>query len=116
MALPPILKLFKAQVGGATYFFLQNPTTYAGSIDTLTGVTEATDAEQDEPAIPVYQLIANQKLFRVVCSVQTSAGIKTRKLLITRDKLSTAFDDLIGETIGGGTVKSVRIPQKAQFF
>lgn len=111
-----ILKLHKATIGSTTYFFLQSPTGYDGSIDTATGVSEATDAEQDEPATSVTALVSKGKLFRAVIEYSDGTIRKRAKLLIARDKLSTALDSLEGETFRGGTITSVRIPQKAQFF
>lgn len=112
----PILKLYKATVGTQNYFFLQSPTSYSGSIDTLTGVAEAADTEFDEPATSVQNLVSKGKLFRVLVSYTVGTAKRTAKLLVTRANLGTALDGLIGETLRGGTITSARIPQKAQFF
>lgn len=113
----PILKLYKAVIGSNTHYFLQRPTSYAGSIDTATGITEAEETEQDEPPMAVSQLVSNGKLFRVTCGCSNGVKQTTRKLLVTREKLATVFDELQGETLADGfTVISVRIPQKAIFY
>lgn len=113
----PILKLYKATIGTTTYYFLQSPTSYGGTVDTATGITEAEDTDQDQPFTAVAELVRKGKLFRLAVEYgATGVPKKTAKLLVTRDKLTTALDDLLDEPFRGGTITSVRIPQKATFF
>lgn len=113
----PILKLFRATIGtDRQYFFLQSPTSYTGSLDTVTGITAAADSEQDEPPTSVQNLVSKGVLFRVAIQYTSGTGRKSAKLLVTKAKLATALDDLIGKSFRGGSITSARIPQKAQFF
>lgn len=113
----PILKRFKATIGTTTYYFLQAPNSYGGTVDTATGITEAEDTDEDQPSTAVAELVRKGKLFRLVVEYTTGTARRSAKLLVTREKLATALDDLIGETFkGAGTITSVRIPQKATFF
>ena len=119
--MPAILKKFRATVGATgserEYFFLQNPTSYGGAIDTITGVTAATDTEQDEPETSVASLLKSGKLFRVnIRYVGGPTGFKSAKILVTRTKLGTALDDLIGKTFRGGEIVAASIPRKATFI
>lgn len=116
-----ILKKFRATVGGTgsekEYFFLQHPTSYEGSFDTLTGIKAATDTEQDEPDISVGNLLKSGKLFRVsVRYTGGPTGFRTAKLLVTKEKLTSALDALVGKTFRGGQIVKVSLPQKAVFF
>ena len=116
-----ILKKFRATVGaGVTareYFFLQNPTSYAGSLNTITGISEATDTEQDQPDTSVGNLLKSGQLFRInVRYTGGPTGFRTAKLLVTREKLSTALDGLVGKTLRGGQIVKASMPQKAVFF
>lgn len=119
--MPAILKKYRATVGATgserEYFFLQSPTGYGGAVDTATGITEATDTEQDEPETSVAALLKSGKLFRVNIRYTGGAtGFRTAKILVTREKLGTALDTLIGKTFRGGTIVKASIPRKAQFF
>lgn len=99
------------------YYFLQNPTSYEGTLDTVTGVKAATDTEQDEPDIPVGNLLKSGKLFRVnIRYTGGPTGFRTAKLLVTKEKLVTALDGLIDKTFKGGVIVKASIPQKAVFF
>jgi len=116
----PILKKFRANiVSGAVvsqYFFLANPSSYAGSLDTITGITEATDAEQNEPNVKVGELLNSGQAFRVHIQYTSAFGTRTGKILVSKDKLSTALDSLLGKPYRGGTIKFARIPTKATYI
>jgi hypothetical protein len=116
-----ILKKFRATVGTTgnekEYFFLQNPTSYEGSLDTATGIKEATETEQDEPNISVAALLNSGKLFRVnVRYTGGPTGFRNAKLLVTRDRLGTALDTLVDKSFRGGTIVKASIPGKATYF
>lgn len=115
------LKKYRATVGAAgserEYFFLQSATGYGGSVDTVTGITAATDTEQDEPETSVASLLKSGKLFRVnIRYTGGSTGFKTAKILVTRQKLGTALDDLVGKTFRGGQIVRASIPRKATYI
>lgn len=114
--MPAILKTWKATIGTKTYFFLQSATGYQGSLDTICGLSEAEDDEQDEPVYSVAELINKNVLLRVRISYQVGTTKKQAKLLVTRDKIGTALDSLIGETYRGGTIRKAGIKRDATFF
>lgn len=102
------------------YYFLTRPETYTGDIGTQTGVSKASDTEQDRPPIPIGNLVTNGKLFRVVVSYKSGTRNRTAKLLCARNKIGTILDGLEGKTYTGnngssGQITSVRIAQKATF-
>jgi hypothetical protein len=102
------------------YYFLSRPETYTGDIGTQTGITKATDTEQDRPEVDVDKLVRNGKLFRVTVSYKAGTKYRTAKLLCAKTKLGTVLDGLKGKTYTGnngssGQITSVRIAQKATF-
>lgn len=112
-----ILKLYKATIStDEEYYFLQSPGSYGGDIDTATGITVATETEQDRPSIAVNQLVRKAKLFRITVSYTEGTRRRTGKLLCTKTKLATIFDDLNQKAFRGGVIQSVRISQKAAFY
>lgn len=117
----PFLKKFRIILGASgdekEYYFFQNPTSYAGSLNTITGVRPATDTEQDEPEISVAALLKSGKAFRVNIRYTGGAtGYKSAKILVARDKVGTALDSLIGKTFRGGQIVKASIPGKSQFI
>lgn len=100
---------------GLKYFFLQDPTTYAG-LATETGVDKATDAQLDAPRYKVGELLARGILIRVTASVKVGTATRTRQLLVTRDKVVTALETLKGKAMAGGTVSSARIKRNMSFY
>lgn len=115
-----ILDLYKATVGvglnNTTYFFLARPGTYSGDISTVTGVTKATETEQDQPAISVANLLGKGLLFRVVASYTAAGKRKTVRLLCTKNNLGTIIDELDGKAYNGGVLKAVRFPRRSTFY
>ncbi|MUL39347.1 hypothetical protein [Gloeocapsopsis dulcis] len=116
----PILEKFVATITKdsvlSRYYFLQAPNSYAGSIDTVSGITKAPDAEKDEPIVSVGSLLQSGKVFRVAVQYDAGGRRRTGRILVTRDKLATALDALIGKSFRGGVITSARIPTKATFF
>lgn len=99
------------------YFFLQSPTSYEGSLDTATGIKQATETEQDEPNTSVGALLSSGKLFRVnIRYTGGPTGFRTAKLLVTKDRLGTALDTLVDKSFRGGQIVKASMPQKATFF
>lgn len=106
-----MLDLMKATIGTKNYFFLSKAETYAGLSATV-GVEAAADTDNDEPRTKVEELQNKGIVFRVNCYL---ANGKVRQVLVTRDKLATALDGLIGKTIAGSTVRAAGIARKARF-
>lgn len=119
--MPAILQMYAAALGAnsgapGTYYFMQAPLSYAGTLDTVTGISAASDAEKDMPQYKVEALLAKGILFRVVVNYEVAGKRKSSRILVTRDKLGTALDGLIGKSFRQGEIKSARIPRKATFY
>lgn len=116
----PILKKFRATVGATgserEYFFLANPSSYAGSLDTITGIKEATETEQKRPAVKIGELLNSGECFRINIRYSSGTGFKTGKIIVAKGKIDTALDQLVGKPYRGGTITSAAIPTKATFF
>lgn len=102
------------------YYFLSRPETYTGDIGTQTGITKASETEQDRPEINVDKLVRNGKLFRIAISYKQGTKYRSAKLLCAKTKLGGILDGLKGKTYQGngsnsGVITSVRIAQKASF-
>lgn len=104
-----------AAVGGKDYFFLQNATTYTG-LAGETGIDKATDAQEDEPRHRIGELLARGIVVRIAVSVKDGTRVKTRQLLVTRDKVVTALETLKGKAFAGGTISSARVRRRMTFY
>jgi hypothetical protein len=100
---------------GLKYFFMQDPTTYTG-LEAVTGVDKATEAQLDAPRYKVGELLARGIVVRITVSIKDGTKIKTRKLLVTKDKVVAALEGLKGKAVGGGTVTSARVPRRISFY
>lgn len=100
---------------GNTYFFLQSDTAYTG-LATETGIDKATEAQQDAPRYKIGELLARGILVRLAVSIKDGTRIKTRKLLVTKDKVIPALEGLKNKAYGGGTITSVRVPRRMSFY
>lgn len=114
------LKLHKAVVTRGTetdnYFFLARPDIYTGDVATQTGISEAANAEKDEPRYSVAELLGKGILKRVVTNASSGTGAtlrrKTHRLLVVTAKSLTILDALVGKSIGGAVVDSVNVPRR----
>lgn len=115
----PALVLYRATIGDTPdvteYWFLQAPNTYGGALDNICGVKIAAQSEQDNPRLTVSQLLKSGRLVRVAITYSSGTGRKTAKLLVVRQKLTTALDQLIGKSYRGGTILTARAPVKAKY-
>lgn len=114
----PILKSYKVTVGAGTatpsaYHFLQAPLSYEGSLDTVTGVVETPQAEQDMPLYKVSELLAKNIVIRMVVRYEVAGKRKTSRILVAKDKMGTALDDLIGKSFRLGQISKAYVPRKA---
>lgn len=102
------------------YYFLAPPNSYNGDIGTATGISKATETEQNKAPTSVAALVTNGKLFRIKASYMAGAKQRTIKLLCQKIKLSTILDDLNGKIYTGGSINgkifAVRFSQKASFY
>ncbi|BAY89662.1 MULTISPECIES: hypothetical protein [unclassified Tolypothrix] len=103
-----------ATIGTVKYPFKGTSGLYVGANATSTGIESLDEADLDLPDYPVKELLLKGILRRVSATVLNSSTNKrtTLKLLVAKDKLATALDDLIDNTVtipGGtsGVIKSV---------
>lgn len=117
-----LLKVLKATqtIGGQsqTYYFLGRDDVYEGGVATATGISEATEAEQNRPTTKVEELLGSGFLIRLAATIGEAGDEDNKqvKLLCTRAQFATALDTLNGETIRNEEIISVRVPRRATFF
>lgn len=111
--MPKLTKLV-ATIGTAKYAFKGTDGLYTGVNATAIGIAEAAPEDEDLPDYAVKELLLKGVLRRVSCIVLNASTNQRRtiRLLVAKDKLATALDDLIDNTItlpGGtsGAIKSV---------
>jgi hypothetical protein len=118
MALLEICKITISAAGGgngaSTYYFQTKKNTYKGDISAATGVEKAADTfNNDEPLVPLAQLILSGKLMRLNAETTNGGKKKMVEVLIRRDKVEEALaqptGSLEGKVFGTfGTIKTVR--------
>jgi hypothetical protein len=100
--------------GSSTYYFQTKKDAYKGDISAQTGVEKAPSTfENDEPLIPISQLILSGKLMRLQAECKNGEKRKLVEILVRRDKVEEALaqptGSLEGKTFGNfGTIKTVR--------
>jgi len=100
--------------GVSTYYFQTKKNAYKGDISAASGVEKAADTfENDEPLIPIHQLIISGKLMRLSAECKNGTRKKMVEILIRRDKVEEALaqptGSLEGKTFGTfGTIRTVR--------
>ncbi len=101
-----------ATIGTAKYPFKGTAGLYVGANATSTGIDSLAETDFDLPDYPVKELLLKGIIRRVNAIVLNSSTNRrtTIKLLIAKDKLATALDDLIDNTISipGGTVGVIK--------
>ncbi|HEY9711317.1 MAG TPA: hypothetical protein V6D48_24115 [Oculatellaceae cyanobacterium] len=100
---------------GTLYFFKSMKGSYT-SLKTETGIDEASEAQQDAPTYHIKDLLAKGILVRLAVYIKDGTKRKSKKIYVTRDKVSTALESLKGKAMGGGTVTSVTIPRSMTFY
>ncbi|AFY94629.1 hypothetical protein [Chamaesiphon minutus] len=117
MALLEVCKIsIPATAGGgvSTYYFQTKKNTYKGDISAQTGVEKAPDTfENDEPIIPIHQLVLSGKLMRLHAECKNGTKKRMVEILVRRDKveevLAQPTGSLEGKAFGTfGTIKTVR--------
>lgn len=108
--------------GASTYYFQTKKDVYKEQVAAATGVQKAPDTfNNDEPIIPIGQLILSGKLMRLHAECKNAAGkSKMVEVLVRRDKveevLAQPTGSLEGKALGNfGTVKTVRSKQKDSY-
>jgi hypothetical protein len=113
----PLLDTLKATVtiGGTeqTAYFSGNANVYGAAVAAAVGVMVAPMAEQSRPRTSVQELQGAGWLIRLTATLANNKG---REILCSRDKLTTALDELIGKGCDGSTINSVRVARKAVYY
>lgn len=100
--------------GVSTYYFQTKKNTYKGDISAASGVEKAPDTfENDEPLIPIHQLVLSGKLMRLQAECKSGTKKKLVEVLVRRDKveevLAAPTGSLEGKAFGTfGTIRTVR--------
>jgi hypothetical protein len=103
----------QGETGTTTYYFQTKKGAYINDIANATGVEQAPDTfENDEPLIPIHQLIISGKLMRLQAECKNGTRKKMVEILVRRDKveevLATPVGSLDGKTFSYGTIRRVR--------
>jgi hypothetical protein len=100
--------------GASTYYFQTVKEVYKGDISAQTGVEKAAATfDNDEPLIPINQLILSGKLMRLYAECKNGTKKRMREILVRRDKveevLAQPSGSLEGKTLGtAGQIRTVR--------
>jgi hypothetical protein len=108
----PKVSTHLTEINGIEYTFKAVDGLYIGAVAAAVGITRAT---QDEAAMPEYsvkELLQKGVLYRLSAITLVGGRKRRLKMLVAKDKLATALDDLKDKTYaltGGssGTIKSV---------
>jgi hypothetical protein len=108
----PRLEMVKATIGTATYLFKAPDGLYAGAVATAVGIAAAADTDKDSPEYAVKELLQKGIVYRLSATTLVGGRKRRLRILVAKDKLNTALDDLKDKTYsltGGssGTIKSV---------
>jgi antitoxin component YwqK of YwqJK toxin-antitoxin module len=109
-----LLQTCKITIGSNTYHFQTKKNAYKSDIATATGVEEVADTfNNDEPIIPIAQLILSNKLMRMYAECKNGNTTKIVEVLIRRDKVEEVMTQPTGSLEGKsfasfGTIKTVR--------
>lgn len=100
--------------GVSTYYFQTKRDKYKGDIAAASGVEPAPDTfENDEPLVPIHQLIISGKLMRLQAECKNGTKKKMVEVLVRRDKVEEVSaqptGSLDGKTLSTfGVIKTVR--------
>jgi hypothetical protein len=123
MALLEICKITIPAAGGngaSTYYFKTKKGAYKGDISAQTGVEKAPDTfDNDEPIVPLSELILSRKLMRVYAECKNGTKKKMVELLVRRDKVEEIMAEpspLEGKAFGNfGDIKVIRTKTKDSY-
>ena len=117
------LTLLKVTAGtGAnarSYCFRGSPTLYTGAVATATGISVASPQEAQQIPHRVSDLLLAGALVRIAVTSGTTLNPKTTRMFCSEEKRATIRQTdagLLGQTVGGSPVRSVRIPRDATYY
>lgn len=114
-----IFETVKVTAGTApakTYYFRTKAGLYDGTIATVTGVSKATEAEEDEPTINLGTLLQKGILIRVKGRQTVGTKKRTVNLVCARDKIGTILDALEGTPYNGREIESASFPVRRTYY
>ena len=115
-----IFETVKVSVGASpairTYYFRTKAGLYDGTIATVTGVSKATEAEEDEPTVSIGVLLQKGILVRVKGRQVVGTKQRTVNLVCARSKIGTILDDLEGTPYNGREIESASFPVRRTYY
>lgn len=99
-----------------TYYFRTKAGLYDGTISTVTGITKATEAEEDEPTVNIGVLLQKGILIRVKGRQTVGGKKRTVNLVCARDKVGTILDGLEGTPYNGREIESASFPVRRTYY
>lgn len=99
---------------GTRKFLVELPDVY-DSISTLTGVSEATDADRaDALSYTIPGLLYSGQVAKLTVSYNENNKRKTAEIVVAIDKLQSAIAGLKGKSFAGGTIIKAYSPRRAR--
>jgi hypothetical protein len=108
------------KVGASTntfdFWFLAPPDAYTG-IATECGITKIneTDIGNLMPLCKVEALLKSKASVRRKLRIKVGTKFKYKSVVVAASKVATFDDDILGKTVGGGTVETVVTPLNASY-
>ena len=99
-----------------TYYFRTKKGLYDGTISSQTGISKATEEEEDEPTTTIGVLLQKGILIRVKGRQIVAGRRRTVNLLCARSKVGTILDALEGTPYNGREIESASFPVRRTFY
>lgn len=99
-----------------TYYFRTKAGLYDGTISTATGVSKASESEEDEPTVSIGVLLQKGILIRVKGRQTVGTKKRTVNLVCARSKIGSILDDLEGTPYNGREIESASFPVRRTFY
>lgn len=99
-----------------TYYFRTKQGLYDGTIATVTGVSKASESEEDEPTVSIGVLLQKGILVRVKGRQTASGKKRTVNLVCAREKVGTILDALEKTPYNGREIESASFPVRRTFY
>ena len=99
-----------------SYLFKSKKGLYDGTIATITGVSKASEAEEDEPTYDIGQLLQKGILVRVKGRQMVNGKQRTVNLVCSREKVATILEALEGTPYNGREIESASFPVRRTFY
>lgn len=118
--MPAIFETVKVSTGASpalrTYYFRTKAGLYDGTIASVTGVSKASESEEDEPTVSIGVLLQKGILLRVKGRQTVNGKKRTVNLVCAREKAGTILDGLEGTPYNGREIESASFPVRRTFY